>query len=160
MTLFAIDICNTIADVLSQIELALGPTPYPTQYFHPRIYEGFFDENQWVFSNAPVFNGAVESINFLSTLGKIIYLTARPRWSNQITRTWLAKHGFPEAPVIHTNNKLEVAQSLGVSLAVEDAPHEIDSLSKICPVLVHARPYNVGYLGRFSWESFIKSLSA
>jgi len=42
---------------------------------------------------------------------------------------------------------------MNVNLAVDDAPHEIKFLSRVCPVLVHAKPYNIGYPGRFTWDN-------
>lgn len=157
MALIAFDICNTLADVNYMLEKGLGPTPNPSQYFHPLATKEFFEENKWVFTNAPVISGAVEGVKRLTRIGNVVYLTARPQWANKITEEWLARHGFPKGRIIHSNNKAEVAMALGISLAIDDAPHEILSLSKACPVLVPAQPYNVGLPGRFSWDKSTKA---
>lgn len=160
MGLIALDICNTLADINLLLEEALGPVPNPHQYYHPKVNKDFFKENQWVFTKAPVIRGAVEGVRRLTANGKFIYLTARPEWSNAITREWLTRHGFPNAPIIHSTNKAEVAMRLSVSLAIDDAPHEIKSLSKVCTVLVPAQPYNHGLPGRFTWDALNKGLTA
>lgn len=151
--LIAIDICNTLADVIKVLEEALGPRPDASRYEVPGATKQFFRDNPWVFARAPVIAGAKEGVELLANAGNIIYLTARPDWAKSITRDWLQQNGFPEAPIITTTQKAAVARQLNVDLAVDDAPHEIETLSRYCPVLVHARPYNTGYPGRFTWDS-------
>lgn len=136
---YAIDICNTLADVNQMLQKALGPRPDASCYQFPGATKKFFRENPWVFSEALVFPGAVEGVHRLASAGSIIYLTARPVWAREITRKWLARHGFPEAEIICTKNKAAVARQWNVKLAVDDAPHEIDSMSSVCPVMVHAQ---------------------
>jgi len=156
--LLAVDICNTLADINEQIAKALGPNPNPSNYIHPGTSIEFFENNSWVFQKALPFDGAAEGVQYLSKSWEIIYLTARPEWARQITNHWLTKWGFPSGSLITTNEKAIQAQLLGISMAVEDAPHEILSLQKAgIPVMVHTQPYNNG-LGnyRFSWNSFQK----
>jgi hypothetical protein len=41
--------------------------------------------------------GAVQAMRQLALVGKIIYLTLRKPYSEQLTREWLAHYGFPSA---------------------------------------------------------------
>ncbi len=156
--LLAVDICNTLADVNSQIAKALGPNPNPSVYFHPGVYPGFFEENPWVYKKAPPISGAAEVLQHLNQYWDIVYLTARPEWAKAITADWLKKWGFPTCEIVCTKNKGAEAKSLSVAMAIEDAPHEIKALEKAkIPVLVHAQPYNYGLgVTRFSWDLFLE----
>jgi hypothetical protein len=60
--LVAIDICNTIADVLTEIEKILGPRPSKSIYTHPKATEQFFREHPEVFMKARPFKGAVDAL--------------------------------------------------------------------------------------------------
>lgn len=151
--LIAIDICNTLADIVGMLESVLGPRPDPFQYHFPGATEEYFKRNLWIFAYAPAIPGAVEGVRFLAGAGDIIYLTARPKIAGKLTREWLSKNGFPAAPIIHSKKKAVVARQMNVSLAVDDAPHEIKTLSLVCPVMVHARTHNEGYSGRFQWNN-------
>ena len=48
-------------------------------------------------------------------------LTARPESSQDMTRTWLRRHGFPEIKVLFSDDKAEVAGSERCTFAVEDS---------------------------------------
>lgn len=153
-----IDICNTLADVNFQLEKALGPNPNPFNYYHPGVTESTFKNFPWLFTQAPPIKGSVEGTHQIAKNYRIVYLTARPEWARQITLEWLNRNGFPSAPVIFSKQKGEVARELKATLAIDDAPYEIISLSKIVPkMLIHQQPYNLGlaYLGEmFNWDLF------
>lgn len=56
--------------------------------------------------------GAVEVMNELSQRFNIIYITGRPRFLLNKSRRWLARHGFPAAPVV-------TALSIGEAIRVQ-----------------------------------------
>lgn len=149
--LYAIDICNTLADVNRVLQQALGPRSDASQYSFPGATREFFENNSWVFSRAPVLPGAVKGVYELASVGSILYLTARPEWAREITRVWLTKNGFPPGEIICTDSKADVVRQFNVTLAVDDAPHEIEALASFCPVMVYAQSYNTGYTARFRW---------
>lgn len=150
--LVAIDICNTIADVLPEIEKILGPRPSPKVYIHPRATERFFLEHPEVFLKTRPCKGAVDALWRLKKNCDIIYLSARPEWAREITEKWLEENGFPKGELILTRYKDLAAKELDIRLAVEDAPIEIEKFKKAgIPVLVKAQEYNTEYGPRFDW---------
>jgi D-3-phosphoglycerate dehydrogenase len=54
-------------------------------------------------------------------LDNIAIVTARPEPSAPMTRTWLARHGFPECPIVFADLKAAVALRSGFNHAVEDS---------------------------------------
>lgn len=149
--LLAVDICNTLCDVNSILQKQLGPNPASFSIPHPQITLEFFRNNLWIFKVAEPLPGAVEGLRYIAKHCNIVYLSARPEWSRQITLDWLKKWGFPDSRLILTQDKLAKAVALGVCAAIDDAPHEIKSLHRYCPVYVPAQPYNRNYENRFEW---------
>jgi len=149
---YGIDICNTIADVNRIIEKVLGPNPVPSCYRHPKATKEFWLNNLWVFEEAQPIANAAEILQNINKRNKIIYITARPKAVEDVTKQWLREHGFPECEIIFTENKVAVAKSLGIQRAIEDAPHEIEAYLKAgIDVMVKKQPYNTAYLNRFDW---------
>lgn len=154
--IIAIDICNTLADIITEIEVRLGHNPNPTEYFHPGInkYPRFFEDNLDVFLNAKAIGDSALQLRELSKNNTIVYLTARPQIAEFVTRLWLKNNGYPIAPIYFTNNKVRVASKLGVNLAIEDAPFELDRYMEAdIEVLVKQQSYNLMYSNRFDWNS-------
>ena len=64
---------------------------------------------------------------FLGTLlelfGKrnVVIITARPLDAAEMTRAWLARHGFPECDIFFADDKVSVAASQGCVYAIEDS---------------------------------------
>jgi hypothetical protein len=150
----AVDLCNTVADINSVIESRLGKNPDPTNYIHPALYPTFFEENLDIFLIASPLGESAEILQELSKYNRIVYITARPKVAGFVTKIWLRVSGYPKGKVYFTDNKVEVAKKLGVTLAVEDAPHEIELYHEAgIEVLVKATPYNKQYRNRFAWGS-------
>jgi len=148
----AVDLCNTISDINSVLEHLLGPNPNPNDYLHPKVFPGYIENNLWIFEKAKPLLGALTGVEQLSRNHKIIYLTARPEVSKDVTLKWLKKWGFPDGEVIFTNNKAKAVVDLDIIGAIDDAPHEIERLSKVVQVAVHTQPYNKTFANRFTWN--------
>lgn len=155
----AVDICNTLADVNGELQKVFGANPNPSSYLHPGVNAEFFKNNTWIFKKAKPYKGAAYILNQLSKIFEIVYVTARPIEARMITLEWLNKHGFPKREVFFTKNKPEIAKCLGVTVAIEDAPHEIDRYRIAgIPVLVKRQPYNLNYHNVFEWTNLRASL--
>lgn len=153
-----VDICNTLADVNGELTKLLGENPDPESYFHQGVTKTTFIDNPQLFSEASVIKGAVEGVNELSNKYEVVYLTARPEWAREITEQWLKRNGFPEGKIIFSGDKASVAIELKASVAIDDAPFELNALSEVVPtVLIHKQSYNLNLckIGRlFSWQEF------
>ncbi len=160
-TLLAVDICNTLADVNTELKKVFGANPNPSIYFIPGVTKEFIRNNTWIFKKATPYKGAAYILNLLSRKFEIVYITARPIEARYITLEWLERNGFPQREVIFTNRKPEVAKALRVTAAIEDAPHEIDGYMEAgIPVFVKRQPYNLNYQNVFDWAcEGIKSFS-
>lgn len=80
------------------------------------------------------------------------YVTSRPV-STEITKAWLAKHGFPCRPVITVavgESKIDALKAVGVDIFVDDRYDNYEELNRngICCYLFdakHNQRYDVGY---------------
>lgn len=155
--LVGIDICNTLADINYVLEKELGRNPNPSSYYHPKVESGYFKNNLWIFDEAPSIEYSRDVLENLSGKCQVVYITARPVESRDITSRWLKRNGYPKGELLFTQDKLKVAVKLGVSLAIDDAPNELTRyISGNIPVWTKAQPYNVGYLNRFEWIEKLK----
>lgn len=153
--ILAVDIDNTIADTNGTM-LGFMPGLEIEKYPTPGITKEFFDDNPWIFTDTQPIKGAAEGAHYLSFYWEIVYLTARPKWAEGITRSWLKRHWFPEGLVKCTDKKPDWIKKLGAILAIDDSPNEIMALSKLIPVCRYEQPYNtelshIGY--SFTWSS-------
>ncbi len=154
MLIAAVDICNTLADILSEVQKYIGPWPFD-EYQHPSLTDDFFKSHPDVFLNAKPYKGAVSGMWRMKEYFNIVYISARPEWAFGITKLWLDVCGFPAGKLILTREKAKIAQRISVSVAIEDAPFEIDSYLKAgIPVIVKAQNYNKNYSSRFEWQDF------
>lgn len=163
--IIAVDICNTIADIMPELNVRLGYNPNLSEYFHPGLSDKphFFEENLDIFLEAKPIGNSAEILRGLAQNNTIVYITARPQVSELVTRIWLRKNGYPKAPIYFTNNKVEIASKLGVDIALEGAPHEIERyIDSGVKVLVKEQSYNTNHSDRFEWglESEIMLISS
>ncbi|WP_047155069.1 5' nucleotidase, NT5C type [Aneurinibacillus tyrosinisolvens] len=121
------------------------PFPFPPHFF----------EESSIFDDVKPVKGAMEKLKEWHDKGHFIYyVTARDSSSFHRTVRWLKKHGFPSSLVICSKNKQRVASIIGATIAVDDAPNEIEQLkSVVARVLVPAHDYNKQYENRFfNWS--------
>ncbi|KNZ68666.1 hypothetical protein Tfer_2757 [Thermincola ferriacetica] len=166
----AVDICNTI----SHINAALAERGYNTKvYPSPDLPPGFFRSAAGlaVFMAAKPLPFAVEGVwqvyrSARETGGRLVYLTARPREARFVTRRWLELHGFPcPDAVVFAGNKAEAARRLGIGLAFEDDPVQIQALNAAgIKVLAVEQPYNRHLIGPMvfpvKWQEWRRSDAA
>ena len=82
----------------------------------------------------------------------VAYVTSRPV-DSEVTKAWLAKHGFSTAKVITVapgTSKADAIKSAGIDIFVDDAYPNFEALNRagICCYLMdapHNRRYDVGY---------------
>ena len=154
--IIAVDICNTIADIISEIDARLGHNSNPANYFHSALWDKpyYFEENLDIFLDAKPIGDSIEILNELSMYNEIIYITARPEITEFVTRLWLRENNYPKGKVYFSKNKAKLASKLRVDIAIEDAPFEIERYIKTgIKVFVKKQAYNVNYKNRFEWEN-------
>jgi len=118
----------------------------------------------------PPFNQAREIIRKWHKKGFLIhYITARPPFTEKVTKKWLRMHGFFAGATVDfcdyrsdAKFKKEVADKLDIDILIEDSK-EIAETVKI-PVLLLDRPWNQGNLpGNVfrvkSWEEIDQFIS-
>ena len=142
----AVDICNTLANIDSQLAKKIQgycnsqyPFPIPAEYFTSPA--GFR-----VFRGAEPFPGTARLIyNLAELFGGLVYVTTRPPETEFVTKRWLAKHGYPESEVIfcRRDEKADVYGALGPHLIIEDDPSVLEKMKeRHVPILVPQWPYN------------------
>lgn len=155
--IIGVDICNTIADVMGELNKRFGNSPTPNVYFHPGLsgIPTFFEDNLDVFLDAKVIESSNIVLRELAKANKIVYITARPEKAYFVTKLWLKRNGFPKGEIYFTKEKPKIANMLKVDVVFEDAPHEIDNYlqySKDIEVMVKRQPYNLEFDNLFDWN--------
>ncbi len=147
--ILAVDLCNTVAAVNAAIAAALGLGASWEWRAYDLRPAGVSDPDTWfrahpeVFAEAVPVEGAVQALDMAVRGGwEIVYLTARPEWARKLSETWLKRHGFPAGELVMTQDKARACVCLGVRAAIEDAPEQIRSVSRVAPVIAVAQPYN------------------
>ncbi|MEW6154593.1 MAG: hypothetical protein AB1673_11485 [Actinomycetota bacterium] len=133
-------------DTWRTYDLRLLRLDVPQAPFHAFLDELFADPD--LYDCAPVADGAAWGVSRLRQAGwGVVGITARPQPLAEVTRVWLARHGLDLDEVHHTQvgSKSAVAERLGVSVTVEDNPHEADQLAQVCESWLLDRPYNADY---------------
>jgi uncharacterized HAD superfamily protein len=111
-------------------------------------FQAFLDEtfnDPGLYDQAPPCSGAVAGVSQLVEAGwDVVGITARPPHLARVTSAWLARQRIPLRSVHHTlvGTKAAVAAGLGVDVAVEDNPHEAESLAEVCHSWLFDQPYN------------------
>ncbi|MFM9108698.1 MAG: phosphoglycerate dehydrogenase [Chloroflexota bacterium] len=72
---------------------------------------------------APDPDGPAFLRGVLDLLGsdRVRIVTARPEHADEMTRTWLARHGFPGCEIVYADLKAAVALQQGIGIAIEDS---------------------------------------
>lgn len=148
-----VDICNTLANVNLELE---------RRGIDTSIYPADVSTDLWgdqsVFSEAEPIFPVIEFVREQAKRFEVVYLTARPGHIREVTLDWLNRYQLPPGPIIHTTGYMK-AEFLKVFLLtekvvgiVEDAPHEIQEITRMTPAIplyIPDWPYNqhiaVGY---------------
>lgn len=147
--LVGVDICNTIADINSQIESCfhVKTETYPVY----GVPGDFFSSpgGLAMFRNAAPYAYATTVLWNIARAGCcIIYVTTRPPKAVSITEKWLRKHGFPDGQVVFTSreSKADYIIQTGISYAFEDDPLILNTLlrTNVKYVFVKEWIYNRG----------------
>lgn len=88
-----------------------------------------------------------------------VYITSRPI-ATEVTKQWLDRHGFPDAPVVTVSKPLDkIVHAVGLDLFVDDYYITVDSMikNKINAVLFK-QPYQVGHLDEIAHLPITDSL--
>lgn len=88
-----------------------------------------------------------------------VYITARP-CPSEVTAQWLIQNGFPVAPVITAESKVQAAIDSGVEIFIDDNVRHFCELNSngICTFLYdapHNRRYDVGFKRIYSLSEII-----
>lgn len=72
----------------------------------------------------------------------VCYITSSPKNMVEVRINWLAKHGFPKLPVIHSKDKAKTMMDLGVDLLVDDKLETVHQVRRTNILdAVHFRPW-------------------
>lgn len=147
----AIDIDGCCANLLDGAIEMWGEPRVPYSYSLEEMFPMVptIDIINWVSSPstyrhlAPI-NQAAESLSLLKKDKiKITYVTSRPFNIRIETAIWLERNSFPNAEIIHTQDKAN--QVRGWDVAVEDSLSTALKMSKVCnTVVLMDWPYNQG----------------
>jgi 5'(3')-deoxyribonucleotidase len=97
----------------------------------------------------------IETLNQLSKLYEIWYVTSRPESCFLATKHWLTREHFPKGNIVFTQDKGKLAEQEKPVFAVEDQIHHIEAMSPHTTVFVVHHNYNENYKTNFR----IKKLS-
>lgn len=134
--LFFVDVCNTLANIIEQLNIRgyrtdIYPCPAPTEVYTEELFK----------TARPIW----PVINLVKELPErgydLVYLTARPSQYRAVTQEWLDEYGLPKAPLLHTNgrSKGEIAKifslnpKVEIAGALEDSPQEIRGYIQAVP---------------------------
>ncbi|NYE57205.1 HAD family hydrolase [Carboxydothermus ferrireducens] len=134
-----VDICNSIADVNSELQKrGVDTTVYPSKVN--------FGTEEWlkVFAEALPFPGSAEAIQKLAEDFEVVYITSRPKIATFVTLRWLKLWGFPEGELlIGVKDKARYAKIFNPVFALEDDPKIAKAYTELrVPVIVKKQPYN------------------
>ena len=73
--------------------------------------------------------------------GTVCYITSSPKNMVETRIKWLAKHGFPTLPVIHSKDKALTMKRLGVGLLVDDKLSTVLAVRKAGLSATHFQPW-------------------
>lgn len=101
------------------------------------------------FTNCPVFEGALETLQTLQQQGHdIYYITSRPKQYCQQTREWMVAQGFPIAEGhffcgMQDHEKVAIIKELALDVYVDDKPAVLATLQDVdTQVILKNQSYN------------------
>jgi uncharacterized HAD superfamily protein len=73
--------------------------------------------------------------------GAVCYITSSPKNMVETRLKWLAKHGFPQLPVIHSKDKAVTMERLKIDLLIDDKLDTVKEVRRAGLRAVHFQPW-------------------
>ena len=137
----SLDVDGLLADFDAGMRYKFNlPFEYYSNWEVPRLNLLFhYVENDYDFwVNLPMLNGP-EKLDFKFDY----YITSIPAPMKQARIEWLKKNGYPDKPVIVTNDKLTACKQLGVDLHIDDKHSTVIQLNSNGVDCLKYIPYNM-----------------
>jgi uncharacterized HAD superfamily protein len=99
----------------------------------------WWHENQEeIYGQASALPGASDTLHHLKSAGAFIaVVTARRATAEPVTRAWLRDNDMPfDTMVMNADDKVPVAQQLGLNVGFEDDPHHAVPLADVMPMIL------------------------
>lgn len=110
-----------------------------------------------LFSDLPVFPGALDALERLATSNDIVIITTKPAWAVEETHAWIERHRIPATEVHITGEKWRI----DCDVYLDDGPHNLTSLVLERPdrtVCRFVQPWNhpiEGVIDIDGWDTFV-----
>ncbi len=149
------DIDGTIAAtgelIYQRFGLPIETYPSPLSGRFWREKDGFE-----IYRDAEPLPGAIETLQRISQVYPVVYITIRPVESKFVTARWLQKHGFPQGAIRFCKDLKEKVGVVGDDLVFDDDPKAPGSYQG-CLVMI-ARPYNkpTRTIPRTTWDEILQ----
>lgn len=133
----------------------------------PEQVRDFFAVRQDLLEEMAPMPGARQCIERLYQRCRITIITARPPFQEDLTRAWLARHGFlyHDLVMVGSHDKREACRRAGIDLFIDDRLENALMLaSEGLPVILFAAPHNrvpelpPGVVRLEGWESIYACL--
>lgn len=105
----------------------------------------FFAARQDLLEEMPPMPGAGPCLQSLSRRCRVTIVTARPPFQEDMTRNWLARHGFAyhDLVLVGSHDKREACRRAGIEVFIDDRLENALMLaSEGLPVILFAAPHN------------------
>jgi 5'(3')-deoxyribonucleotidase len=118
------------------------------QQAHPEFVWGdeCFHNEQWMMATPPV-SGAIVGANALrDEFGIMTYVvTQRPDHHRRWVEAWIDQHRIIVNDVYLSSDdqpKASIYRNLKIDVGIDDAPHNVEELATICPMILFDQPWN------------------
>jgi uncharacterized HAD superfamily protein len=126
------------------------------ELFSKRFWDSFYSI-EILYSKSKSIKSDVDTINKLSEIYNILYITNRPENCYLVTKNWLKREGFPTPENLFlTDNKVKILKDFKPKFFVEDRPQE--DYSKYTQVILRRTPYNLSLWNKYKSINSISEL--
>lgn len=103
-----------------------------------QFWAWWHEHQEAIYDLAEPLPGSAETLGALRAAGAhIAVVTARRDAARDVTERWLGRHGFPyDQMVFSADDKVAVAQALGLNLGFEDDPANAVPLADLMPMIL------------------------